>query len=155
VIELEYGGTLKIWRFKWGSIYLWKAVRESPFGRHEYSYITVYIRKGVADARKWIQRTVYVGRDVAALAGKLVATAPWLSWSEALKRARETIRELVGRIEAAFSGLKTAKREFRQALSRGPDAAEEAFDKIMEGVEFTLDNMRQTLKDLLAELPGE
>jgi len=155
VVELRYGGLVKAWKFEWGSLYLWKAVKESPFGRREYGYFTVYIRKGVADAKKWVQRTVYVGRDVAALAGKLVATAPRLSWSEALKRAREAVRALLNQIEAAFSGLKAAKREFRQALSRGPDAAEEAFDKVMESVEFTLDNMRQTLKDLLAELPGE
>jgi len=155
VIKLEYGGIVKAWKFPWGSLYLWKAVRESLFGRREYGYFTIYIRKGVADAERWIQRTVYVGRDAAALAGKLVATAPRLSWSEALKRAREAIRELVGRIEAAFSELKAAKREFRQALSRGPDAAEEAFDKVMEGVEFTLDNMKQTLKDVLTELPEE
>jgi len=155
VIELRYGGVIKVWKFEWGSLYLWKAVRESPFGRHEYSYITVYIRKGVADAKRWVQKTVYVGRDVAALARRLVATAPRLSWSEALKKAREAVRALLNQVEAAVSGLKAAKREFRQALSRGPDAAEEAFDKVMEGVEFTLDNMRQALKDLLAELPDE
>jgi len=157
VIELKYGGMVKTWRFEWGSLYLWKAVRESPFGRYEYGYFTVYVKarfaKAVAGAKRWLQRTVYVGKDVLALAGKLVVTAPWLSWSEALKRAREAIREVIGRIESAFSSLRLVKREFWLALSKGPDAAEAAFDRAMEGIEALLDDVRRTLKDVLAELP--
>jgi len=107
-------------------------VRESPFGRYEYGYFTIYVKarfaKAVAGAKRWLQRTVYVGKDVLALAGRLVAAAPWLSWSEALKRAREAIREVIGRIEVAFSSLRLVKREFWQAPSKGPDAAEAAFD---------------------------
>jgi len=157
VIELKYGGMVKTWKFEWGSLYLWKAVRESPFGRYEYGYITVYVRakfaKAVTGVRRWLQRTIYVGKDVVALAGKLVAAAPQLSWSKALKRAREAIRELVGKIELAFSGLRVAKREFWRALAAGPDAAEAKFDQIMEGIEALLDDVRKTLKDVLAELP--
>jgi len=159
VIKLEYGGMVKAWRFEWGSLYLWKGVRESPFGRYEYYYFTVYIKARFVSAatgtRRGLQKTIYVGKDIMALAGKLVATAPWLSWSEAVKKAREAIRELVGKIEAAFSSLKLAKREFWRALSAGPDAAEVAFDRAMEGIESLLDDVRQTLKDVLAELPGE
>jgi len=157
VIELRYGGIVRTWRFEWGSLYLWKGVRESPFGRYEYGYITVYVCAkftGIkAGAKRWLQKTIYVGKDVVALAGKLVATVPQLSWSEAVKKAREAIRELVGRVEAALSALKTVKREFWQALSKGPDAAETVFDRAMEGVEFVLDDIRRTLKDVLAELP--
>jgi len=157
VIKLEYGGIVKTWKFEWGSLYLWKAVRESPFGRYEYGYITVYVKarfaKAVASAKRWLQRTVYVGKDVLALAGKLVATVPQLSWSEALKKAREAIREVIGLIETAFSSLKLAKREFWRALAAGPDAAEAAFDRAMEGIEALLDDVRRTLKDVLAELP--
>jgi len=157
VIKLEYGGIVKTWKFEWGSLYLWKGVRVSQFGRYEYGYITVYVRaKFVAAAtgvRRWLQRTIYVGKDVLALAGKLVATAPWLSWSEALKKAKEAIREAIGQIEAVFSGLKVAKRDFRSALFKDPDAAEAKFDALMENVEYALDNMRRTLKDVLAELP--
>jgi len=157
VIELKYGGMVKTWKFEWGSLYLWKAVRESPFGRCEYGYITVYIKawfaKAVAGAKRWLQRTVYVGKDALALAGKLVAAAPWLSWSEALKKAREAIREVIGRIEAAFSSLRLVKREFWQDLSKGPDATEAAFDRAMEGIEALLDDVRRALKDVLAELP--
>jgi len=159
VIKLEYGGMVKVWKFEWGALYLWKGVRVSPFGRYEYGYITVYVKakfaRVAAGAKRWLQRTVYVGKDVLALAGKLVATAPWLSWSEALKRAKEAIRELVERIESAFSALKAVKREFWQALSKGPDAAEAKFDQIMEGIEALLDDVRRTLKDVLAELPGD
>jgi len=157
VIKLEYGGIVKTWKFEWGSLYLWKAVRESPFGRYEYGYITVYVRakfaKAVAGAKRWLQKTIYVGKDVLALAGKLVAAAPQLSWSEALKRAREAIREVIGLIETAFSSLRLVKREFWQALSKGPDAAEAAFDRAMEGIEALLDDVRRALKDVLAELP--
>jgi len=157
VIELKYGGMVKTWKFEWGALYLWKAVRESPFGRYEYGYITVYIRaKFVAAAtgvRKWLQRTIYVGKDVVALVGKLVATAPQLSWSEALKKARDAIRALVGQIEATFPALKAMKREFWQALSKGPGAAEVVFDRAMEGIETLLDDIRRTLKDVLAKLP--
>jgi len=157
VIKLEYGGMVKTWKFEWGSLYLWKAVRESPFGRYEYGYFTIYVKakfaKAVAGAKRWLQKTVYVGKDVLALAGKLVAAAPWLSWSEALKRAREGIREVIGRIESAFSALKAVKREFWRALSKGPDAAEAKFNQIMEGIEALLDDIRRTLKDVLAELP--
>jgi len=156
VIELKYGGMVKTWKFEWGSLYLWKAVRESPFGRYEYGYITVYVKAKFAAAtgvRKWLQRTVYVGKDVVALAGKLIVAAPWLSWGEALKKARDAIRELVGKIESAFSSLKLAKRELWQALAAGPDAAEAKFDQIMEGIEALLDDIRRTLKDVLAELP--
>jgi len=156
---MEYGGIVRTWRFEWGALYLWRGVRKSPFGAYEYGYLTVYVRakfaKVEAAAKRWLQRTVYVGRDVLALAGKLVATAPWLSWGEALKRAREAIRELVGRIEAAFSALKSVKREFWQALSRGPDAAETTFDRVMQGIEDLLSYMRGVLKDVLAELPDE
>jgi len=157
VIKLEYGGIVRTWRFEWGSLYLWKGVRVSQFGRYEYGYITVYVKaKFVAAAtgvRRWLQRTVYVGKDVLALAGKLVATAPWLSWGEALKKAREAIRALLGQIEAAFSQLKLAKRDFRSALFRDPEAAEAKFDVLMEGIEALLDDVRRTLKDVLAELP--
>jgi len=157
VIKLEYGGIVRTWRFEWGSLYLWRAVRVSPFGRYEYGYVTVYVRAKftaiVASTKRWLQKTIYVGKDVLALAGRLVSIAPHLSWSEALKRAREAIREVVGKIESAFSSLKVAKREFWRALSAGPDAAEAKFDQIMEGVEFVLDDIRRTLKDLLAELP--
>ena len=157
MIKLEYGGIVRTWRFEWGSLYLWKGVRVSQFGRYEYGYITVYVKAKFtrieSAAKRWLQKTVYVGKDVLALAGKLVATAPWLSWGEALKKAREAIRELVGRIEAAFSALRAVKREFWQALSKGPDAAEAVFDRAMEGVEFVLDDVRRTLKDVLAELP--
>jgi len=157
VIKLEYGGMVKVWRFEWGSLYLWKGVRASPFGRYEYGYITVYVKakftKVAEGAKRWLQKTIYVGKDVLALAGKLVAAAPWLSWSEALKKAKETIREVVGKIESAFSAFRVVKREFWQALSRGPDAAEAVFDRAMEGVEFVLDDVRRTLKDVLAELP--
>jgi len=153
VIKLEYGGIVRTWRFEWGSLYLWKGVRVSQFGRYEYGYITVYVRAKFTAVRRWLQRTVYVGRDVLALAGKLVATVPQLSWSEAVKKAKEAIRELVGRIEAAFSSLRLAKREFRSALFRDPELAEAKFDQIMEGVEFVLDDIRRTLKDVLAELP--
>jgi len=156
VIELKYGGMVKTWKFEWGSLYLWKAVRESPFGRYEYGYFTVYVKAKFAAAtgvRRWLQRTVYVGKDVVALAGKLIVAAPWLSWGEALKKAREAIRELVGKIESAFSLLKLAKREFWRALAAGPDAAEAAFDRAMEGIEALLDDVKRTLKDVLAELP--
>jgi len=156
VIELKYGGMVKTWKFEWGSLYLWRAVRESPFGRYEYGYITVYVKAKFAAAtgvRRWLQRTIYVGKDAAALAGKLIAAAPWLSWSEAVKKAREAIMEVVGRIEGAFSALKLVKREFWRALAAGPDAAEAAFDQIMEGIETLLDDVRRTLKDVLAELP--
>jgi len=159
VIELKYGGIVRTWRFEWGTLHLWRAVRESPFGRYEYGYFTVYIRSGFAatasGVRKWFQRTVYVGKDVAALAGRLVATAPWLSWGEALKKAREAIVVLLGQIDAVFSGLKQAKREFRSALFRDPEVAEAKFDALMESIEYALDNMKQALKDVLAELPGE
>jgi len=154
---LEYGGIVRAWRFEWGALYLWRGVRVSQFGKYEYGYITVYVRaKFVAAAtgvRRWLQRTVYVGKDVLALAGKLVAAAPWLSWSEALKKAKEAIREVIGQIEAVFSGLKAAKRDFRSALFKDPDVAEAKFDALMENIEYALDNMRRTLKDLLAELP--
>jgi len=157
VIELKYGGIVRAWRFEWGALYLWRAVRESPFGRYEYGYFTVYVRsKFVTTAtgvKKWFQRTVYVGKDVAALAGRLVATAPRLSWGEALKKAREAVKALINRIEGVFSALKQAKREFRSALFKSPDEAETAFDSIMEGIEGVLDDMKQTLKDILAELP--
>jgi len=157
VIKLEYGGIVRTWRFEWGALYLWKGVRVSQFGKYEYGYLTVYVRsKFVAAAtgvRRWLQRTVYVGKDVLALAGKLVATAPWLSWGEALKKAREAIKEVIGQIEAVFSGLKLAKREFRSALFKDPDVAEAKFDSIMENIEFALDSMRRSLKDVLAELP--
>jgi len=159
VIELKYGGIVKTWKFEWGTLHLWKGVRESPFGRYEYGYFTVYIRSGfvttVVGAKKWIQKTIYVGKDVVALAGKLVATAPRLSWSEALKKAREAIAALLGQIDAVFSGLKQAKREFRSALFRDPEVAEAKFDALMEGIEYALDNMKQALKDVLAELPRE
>jgi len=158
VIKLEYGGIVRSWKFEWGSLYLWKGVRVSQFGRYEYGYITVYIRsKFVAvatGARRWLQRTVYVGKDVLALAGKLVATAPWLSWGEAVKKASEAIRELVGKIESAFSALRQLKREFWRALAAGPDSAEATFDKTMEGIEDLLSYIRQSLKDVLAELPN-
>ena len=157
MIELKYGGMVKTWKFEWDALYLWKAVRESQFGRYECGYITVYIRAkfvaAVTGVRRWLQRTIYVGRDVVALAGKLVATAPQLSWSEALKRAREAIREVIGRIEAAFSSLRLVKREFWRALAAGPDAAEAAFDRAMEGIETLLDDVRRALKDVLAEPP--
>jgi len=157
VIKLEYGGTVRKWDFPWGALYLWKGIRVSQFGRYEYAYLTVYVRTKFAAAatgvRRWLQRTVYVGKDVATLAGKLVATAPWLSWSEAIKKAREAIREVVGQIEGAFSGLKLAKREFRSALFKDPDVAEAKFDSIMESVEVLLDDVKRTLKDMLAELP--
>ena len=48
MIELRYGGFVKAWKFEWVSLYLWKAVRESPFDRREYGYFTVYIRKSSA-----------------------------------------------------------------------------------------------------------
>jgi len=154
---MEYGGIVRTWRFEWGALYLWRGVRKSPFGTYEYGYLTVYVRSRfarVADgARRYLQKTLYVGKDILALAGKLVATAPWLSWGEALKRARETIREIIGRIEGVFSTLKLAKREFRSALFRDPELAEFKFDQIVEGVELLLDDVRRTLKDVLAELP--
>ena len=157
MIKLEYGGIVRTWRFEWGALYLWRGVRVSQFGKYEYGYITVYVRaKFVAAAtgvRRWLQRTVYVGKDVVALAGRLVATAPWLSWGEALKKAKEVIKEVIGQIEAVFSGLKAAKRDFRSALFKDPDVAEAKFDALMEGIEYALDNMRRTLKDVLAELP--
>jgi len=150
---------VRVWRFEWGALYLWRGVRVSPYGTYEYGYLTVYVRSRfarVADgARRYLQRTIYVGKDILALAGKLVAAAPWLSWGEALKRVREAVRELVGRIEAAFSALKSVKREFWQALSRGPDAAETTFDRVMQGIEDLLSYMRGVLKDVLAELPDE
>jgi len=157
VIKLVYGGVVRTWKSEWGSLHLWIAERASPFGRYRYGYITVYIKAKFASAatgaRKWVQRTLYVGKDIVALAGKLVAVAPTLSWGEALKKAREAVREVVGRIESTFSALKLAKREFWRALSQGPDAAEAAFDRAMEGIESLLDDVRRTLKDLLAELP--
>jgi len=157
VIKLEYGGIVRTWKFEWGALYLWRAVRVSPFGKYEYGYITVYVRaKFVAAAtgvRRWLQRTVYVGKDAVALAGRLVAMAPWLSWGEALKKAKEAIREVIGQIEGAFSSLKVVKREFWRALSQGPDAAEAVFDRAMEGIEALLDDVKRTLKDVLAELP--
>jgi len=153
VIKLEYAGLAKRWDFGWGKIYLWIAERRTQYGEHKYGYLTLYVKKGVADVKRWLQRTVYVGKDVIALAGKLVAAVPWLSWGEALKKAREAIRELVGQIEAVFSGLKAAKRDFRSALFKDPDVAEAKFDALMENIEYALDNMRRTLKDLLAELP--
>jgi len=82
-----------------------------------------------------------------------VAAAPWLSWSEALKKAGEAIRELIGRIEAAFSTLKGAKRELQRALAAGPDAAEARFYVLMDGVEGLLGDVGRALKGVLAELP--
>jgi len=159
VIELKYGGMVKSWKFEWGALYLWRVVRESQFGRHEYGYFTVYVRAKFAGAaagvKKWLQKTVYVGKDALALAGKLVAATPMLSWGEALKKAREAVREVVGRIESAFPALKQVKREFWRALSQGPDAAEAAFDRAMEGIEALLDDIRRSLRDLLELLPGE
>jgi len=159
VIELKYGGMVKSWKFEWGSLSLWVAERTSPFGRYRYGYFTVYVRAkfaGVAaGGRRWLQKTVYVGKDAVAVAGKLVATTPWLSWGEAVKKAREAVRALLGQIEAAFSALKQAKREFRQALWRGADEAEAKFDSIMEGVEALLDGIRGSLKDALEMLPEE
>jgi len=157
VIKLEYGGIVRKWDFPWGALYLWKGIRVSQFGRYEYGYITVYVRakftRITVGAKRWLQRTVYVGKDAVALAGKLVAAMPQLSWSEALKKAKEAIREVIGQIEGAFSGLKLAKREFWRALSQGPDAAEAVFDRAMEGIEALLDDVKRTLKDVLAELP--
>jgi len=148
---------VRVWRFEWGALYLWRGVRVSQFGRHEYGYLTVYVRARFArvaeGARRWLQKTVYVGKDILALAGRLVAAAPWLSWSEALKRAREAIRELLGRVEAAFSALRAVKREFWRALAAGPDAAEAAFDRAMAGVEDFLSYVKEALRDVLAELP--
>jgi len=56
-----------------------------------------------------------VGKDTIALAGKLIATAPWLSWSEALKRAKEAVRELLGRVESA-----PPRSGWRSGSSGGP-----------------------------------
>jgi len=157
VIKLEYGGMVKVWKFEWGALYLWKGIRMSQFGRYEYGYITVYVRAKftavAAGAKRWLQRTIYVGKDAVALAGKLVGAVPRLSWGEALKKAREAIKEVIGQIEGAFSALKQAKREFRSALFKDPDVAEAKFDSIMEGVEVLLDDVKRTLKDVLAELP--
>jgi len=59
VIELKYKGLIKAWRFEWGALYLWKAARESQFGRYEYVYLTVYVK---SRSKGWLQRTVYLGR---------------------------------------------------------------------------------------------
>jgi len=59
VIKLKYDRIIKAWRFEWGSVYLWSAVRESQFGRREYVYLTVYVR--AKHAGGWKQKTLYLG----------------------------------------------------------------------------------------------
>jgi len=69
VIELKYEGLIKAWKFDWGALYLWKAARESQFGRYEYVYLTVYVK---LKPKGWAQRTVYLGR-ADELAKRLIA----------------------------------------------------------------------------------
>lgn len=72
MIELKYKGLIKAWKFEWGALYLWKAARESQFGRYEYVYLTVYIK---SRSKGWLQRTVYLGR-ADEIAKRLTAPTP-------------------------------------------------------------------------------
>jgi len=47
---------VKVWKFEWGALYLWRGVRESPFGRYEYGYITVYVRAKFVAAATGVRR---------------------------------------------------------------------------------------------------
>jgi len=72
--RLKYAGLIKAQKFSWGSVYLWKAARETPSGRREYVYLTIYIK---ARARGRVQITVYLD-SAEELAKRLAGIAPGL-----------------------------------------------------------------------------
>jgi len=71
VARLKYAGLIKAQKRPWGSVYLWRAAREGPFGSRGYVYLTVYVK---ARDGKWVQATVYLD-SVEGLAEKLVGAA--------------------------------------------------------------------------------
>ncbi|MEL9991735.1 MAG: hypothetical protein QXP98_05875 [Thermoproteus sp.] len=133
-MPLAYGGTLASIELGPIKMYMWAAVRNGV----RYLYAQLY-----AGWRR--RKTVYLGRDVGEIAGKIVSATAELGratgWSTAEKTARRLLREF-GIVKAVYNALRDRAKERGPrgtALTWVRDVIEAIFDLDVADVDVKAD----------------